>query len=162
MRYAIAALIVLAGCSRRDDVAAQRAREVPLERAAIAAGVIPDPLSSDLTGLYVRDTDRICIVPAAQGFRIGASVTYQSGPGCDAAGTVKRDGAVLHVDLGRDCRFDARFDGDLIAFPAQLSSACQALCGGRPTLASMTVSRLSNSPSEAASMQDGAGKLPCS
>src|SRR3546814_13769204 len=62
----LAALALLAGCSDRADVAsvANAGAGGDLEAAAIAVGVIPDPASTDPTGLYARATDRICVLPA--------------------------------------------------------------------------------------------------
>lgn len=134
-----------------------------LESAAIVAGVIPDPTNSDITGLYARDTDRVCIVPAALDFRIGAFVDYGSRQSCSASGTATRSGETLHVQFesAQGCEFEARYEGDRIVFPGKLPDACQKLCSGRASMAALDGALLSNSLSEAAAMRDGRGKLLC-
>jgi len=158
-------LIVLASCSD-EAPKAPAARPVPtdLESAAIAAGVIPDPANTDITGLYARDTDRLCVVPDRLNFRIGAFVDYGDQQNCSGSGTVTRVGENLHVVFnGADgCDFDARFEGDRIVFPGRLPQACEKLCSRRASLAALDVSRLSQSVSEASTLRDAKGKLFCS
>jgi len=159
-------IAAIAGCSpNAGKQASDNAETAPdLESAAIAAGVIPDPTNSDVTGLYARDTDRVCIVPAALDFRIGAFVDYGSRQSCSASGTVTRSGETLHVqfDSAQGCEFDARYEGDRIVFPGKLPDVCQKLCSGRASMAALDGALLSNSLSEAAAMRDGRGKLLCS
>ncbi len=158
MRATAIALFLLAGCNGADTTPAAP----DLETAAIERGMVRDPEALDPVGLYARDTDRLCVVAARDNYRIGAFTDYGDGLACNAAGTARRTGNVLRIDFGSDCAFDARFDGDRIAFPGRLPPACAARCGPRASLAAMTVERLSNSPSEAASMRDTRGRLPCS
>src|SRR3546814_2548198 len=77
----LAALALLAGCSDRADVAsvANAGAGGDLAAAAIAVGVIPDPASTDPTGLYARATDRICVLPAPRDFTIGIDMDYGDG-----------------------------------------------------------------------------------
>lgn len=159
--------LMLAACGR-DDRKTPVAAPTPqgLEAAAIQAGVIPDPANTDITGLYARESDRICIVPSATAYRIGVFVDYDEQQNCGGAGTVTRDGETLHVSLGRgegasDCRFDARFEGDRIVFPARLPDACQKICVGRASVAALDVNRLSESVSEASTLRDAKGRLLC-
>ncbi|PTS88014.1 hypothetical protein DBR17_05170, partial [Sphingomonas sp. HMWF008] len=74
-RAALLAVLTLAACGR-DDRKVPAATPTPqrLEAAAIEAGIIPDPASTDITGLYARETDRVCIVPSATAYRIGIFV----------------------------------------------------------------------------------------
>ena len=62
-RVVAVALLLVAGCSAHSDAPAGNntgaVAPTGLEAAAIAAGVIPDPNSSDITGLYAHDTDRV-------------------------------------------------------------------------------------------------------
>lgn len=162
---ALAALALLASC------APQVARNQPdnaastpdLESAAIAAGVIPDPSSADITGLYARDSDRLCVVPTQLNFRIGAFVDYGSNQSCSATGTVTRSGEALHVrfDHAEGCEFDARYEGDRIVFPGRVPSSCARLCNGRASFAALDGELLSNSLSEASALRNGRGKLLC-
>lgn len=134
-----------------------------LESAAIATGVIPDPADADATGLYTQDTDSVCVVPSATAYRIGVVVDYDMGQGCTGSGTADRDGGTLHVTLDGTaaCKFDARFEGDRIVFPANLPDACHNLCHGRASLAALDVSQLSDSIAEASTLRDPRGRLLC-
>lgn len=135
-----------------------------LESAAIAAGVIADPENTDITGLYARDTDRVCIVPDRLNYRIGAFVDYGDQQNCGGSGAVTRVGETLHIkfDKAEGCDFDARFDGDRIVFPGRLPDACAKLCARRASFAALDVSRLSQSVSEASTLRDAKGRLLCS
>lgn len=160
----LALLVLVAGC-HRTAAPAPSASAVPtgLEAAAIQAGVIPDPADSDITGLYARDTDRVCIVPTATAYRIGVFVDYGDAQHCGGAGTVTRVGETLHVELGRagGCSFDARFEGDRIVFPGRIPDACQQICERRASVAALDVGRLSDSVSEASTLRDDRGRLLC-
>ncbi|WP_404370269.1 hypothetical protein AB5I39_01615 [Sphingomonas sp. MMS24-J45] len=165
-RAALAAALLLAACGR-DDGAPPVATATPqgLEAAAIQAGLIPDPASTDVTGLYARETDRVCIVPSATAYRIGIFVDYDEQQNCGGSGTVSHDRETLHVTLGEaggECSFDARFEGDRIVFPASLPEACQKICIGRASVAALDVTRLSASVSEASTLRDAKGRLLCS
>jgi len=164
---AIAALLMLVGCwgsGRKTDPTGNAAAPIGLEAAAIEAGVIPDPKNSDITGLYERDTDRVCVVPSATAYRIGVFVDYGDQQNCGGSGVVTRVGEHLHVEFDKvdGCSFDARFEGDRIVFPGRLPEACQKLCLRRASLAGLDVSRLSESVSEASTLRDAKGRLLCS
>lgn len=160
-----AAAILVASCSRSGGNGGNEAAgaQPDLETAAIAAGVIRDPASTDITGLYARDTDRVCIVPAATDFRIGATVDYDEGQNCSATGSISKSGETLRVafDGAAGCRFDARFDGDRIVFPGTIPAACDRLCSGRASFAAVSVDQLSDSASEAATLTNVQGKPLC-
>ena len=157
------AALALAGCSSGQDSAdaVNGGAGARLEQAAIATGVIRDPASADLTGVYARDPERVCVVPAAQDFRIGVALDYGEGQQCSARGTVARAGDALKIDLGDGCAFTARFDGQGIAFPGALPEACQRRCTGRATMAGLSVDALSNSLSEATALADAKGRALC-
>lgn len=159
------ALVLLAGCGRQATRSADKQAAAPpdLETAAIAAGIVTDPDSTDITGLYARDTDRICVVPDRLQFHIGAYVDYGPGQSCSGTGTVSRSGETLHVrfDGVEGCEFDAKYDGDLIAFPGRMPDACAKLCTGRASFAALAGSRLSNAPAEASTLRNAKGKLLC-
>lgn len=162
-RAALLAMLALAACSKpaQQQAGPSTSPGADLERAAVAAGVVPDPQDSDITGLYARDTDRVCIVPASVGYRIGAFVDYGENQTCSGSGTVTRVGDRLHVELGTDCSFEAKFDGDRITFPPQVPDTCQKLCGGRASFAALEPERLSDAVSEASTMRDAKGRLLC-
>ncbi|WP_174280687.1 hypothetical protein, partial [Sphingomonas bacterium] len=127
---------------------------------AVARGLVADPARAVLAGLWANDTDRLCIVPTGDALRLGASVDYGEGQGCAASGTVERHGDRLRVRFG-DCRFDAGFDGERISFPAELPDACARTCTGRASLTALTVERLSESVSEAATLRASDGRNLC-
>ncbi|MDP5278506.1 hypothetical protein Q9Q95_06180 [Sphingomonas sp. DG1-23] len=161
MRAAFALLLALAACSggKTGDNA-----EAPqdLESAAIERGLVRDPDDGDLTGLYARDTDRVCVVRSGSSYRIGAYVDYGDRITCSGAGSVERDGAMLEITLGKDgCRFDAQYDGDRIKFPGALPDACKKLCARRAAFTGLEVTRLSESSAEAAAMRDASGRRLC-
>ncbi len=166
MRWAIyIGIAMLAGCSSQPTkvTKAQPSSSVDLESAAIEAGVIPDPANTDITGLYARDTDRVCVVPDRLNYRIGAFVDYGDQQSCSGSGTVSRVGENLHITFnGADgCDFDARFEGDRIVFPGRLPQACEKLCSRRASLAALDVRRLSESVSEASTLRDSKARLLC-
>lgn len=162
MRASLLTALLLAGCGER---AAEKAADTPgarIEAAAVAEGLVVDPARATLIGSWARDGDRVCVVGAEGGEqRIGALVDYGEGQSCGASGTVRRSGERLRVAFGRDCRFDARFDGERIAFPADLPDGCEALCSGRASLAAMSVERQSDSASEAATLRGRNGTSLC-
>lgn len=159
-RFAL--LLVLAGCDRAIEPVAQTAGAgQALESAAIDAGIVADPARLDPAGVYVSDTDQVCVVPTAGGgYAIGASVDYGEGQGCVARGTATGI-ETLAVDLGDDCRVTVRFDGTRLTFPANVPAACARACTGRASLAALNAERLSTAPSEAAALRDPTGKPLC-
>ncbi|HVI99669.1 MAG TPA: hypothetical protein VM657_11465 [Sphingomonas sp.] len=162
---ALLALALLAGCSDRTDEASvtNAGAGSDLEAAAIAAGVIPDPASTDPTGLYARDAGRVCVSPAPQDFAIGVDLDYGDGQRCSASGVARREGELLRVTLAGqgDCAFAARFEGDRIVLPGTLPDGCRSYCTGRASLAGMEAERLSDSAAEARAMRDARGRLLC-
>lgn len=162
MRRAGLLALLLAGCGEGGPapLPSPTATSNALERAAIAAGMVPDP-AADPTGLYAREGDRLCVVPAASGWRVGVITTMVDEPGCTAAGTLDRDGNRLALDLGEDCAFDARFEGDRIVFPPEVPEGCAKRCAGRATLSALDVPMLSDAPAEAAALRDRRGRPLC-
>ncbi len=150
-RLALAGLLALSACQEAsDDPAAPANAGIALEQAARARGLVTDPSTIDPVGLYSGDTDRVCIVSADAGYRIGATVDYGEGQTCLARGTATGKGR-LEVRLGEACAFTARIEGERIVFPAILPSGCERACRGRASLATLAADRLSASESEARS-----------
>ena len=166
-RAALAVMLLVAGCHRPPPAPNATAAPQGLEAAAIQAGVIPDPAGTDLTGLYAREADRVCVVPSATAYRIGVFVDVDEQQNCGGSGTVTRVGETLHITLdtaatgNRACSFDARFEGDRIVFPGRLPEACQKICSRRASAAALDVARLSDSISEASTLRDAHGHLLC-
>ncbi|NML05187.1 hypothetical protein [Sphingomonas sp. G-3-2-10] len=163
MRAVFALLLLLAGCSG-DAVVQNAAEPQDLEKAAIERGLVRDPKDTEIAGLYARDTDRVCIVPDGNGYKIGAFVDYGDKITCSGSGTVSRVGEVLRVEMGEGeekCGFDARFEGDKILFPGNVPDTCSKLCAKRASYAGLEVSRISESEAEAAAMRDSRGRSLC-
>jgi hypothetical protein len=156
----LALLLALGACSAEPPAPADNAG-VALEQAAIARGVIRDPASSAITGLYAREGDRLCVIDRGTTARIGAFIDYGDGIGCTARGSVARKDDALAVDFGGGCTFDAGFDGDRIRIPGALPAACERLCTRRASLAGLAVERLSGSASEAQALRDPNGRALC-
>ncbi len=158
---ALALALLVAGCSGGQGGGNAQAPQ-DLESAAIERGLVRDPDDGDVTGLYARDTDRICVVRAGSAYRIGAYVDYGDRITCSGAGSVERNGATLRVALGKDgCTFDAQYDGERIKFPGTLPDACKQLCARRASFTGLEVARLSESAAEAAAMRDAGGRRLC-
>ncbi len=158
----LAVALLLPACSAEKSTQTQAKPVNDLEQAAISAGVIADPRSADITGLYARDTDRLCIVPSATAWSAGVHVDYGDGLACSGQAVVSRSGEMLRFSFGSEgCAFDARFDGDRIVFPGRVPEACQKLCSKRVSLAALDVERQSDSAAEAATLRDSKGRLLC-
>ena len=159
----MALLAVLAACNGGGS--GNSATPQDLESAAIERGLVRDPADTDLTGLYARDTDRVCVVQDRDTYRIGAFVDYGDGLSCTGTGTVTRAGETLAVTLkgrnGVTCSFDARFAGDRITFPANVPAECAKFCGPRASFAALDVERLSGSAAEARALRSAEGKRLC-
>jgi len=162
MRVSIALALAIAGCSGE---APDRSPDTPgskLEAAALEQGLIVDPATATLGGSWSRDSDRLCVVGEERGDqRIGIVTDYGQGQACSATGLVRRLGERLDVELRNGCRFDARFEGDRIVFPAEVPASCASLCTGRASLAAIRVERLSASVSEARTLRDRDGAPLC-
>ncbi len=154
-------LLLLAACSGGTPAEDQAPQD--LEKAAIERGLVRNPGDSEIAGLYARDTDRVCIVPARIGYRVGAFVDYGDGITCSGTGTASRVGETLHIELGADdsCSFDAKLDGDKITLPGAVPAGCSKLCSRRASYAGLEVTRLSESAAEAAALRDDNGKRLC-
>ena len=161
MRPAFVLILALSACSKQPGkTASPDSAGAKLEQAAIGAGIVADPATLDPVGAYASDSDRVCIVKAGDGYRIGASVDYGEQQGCRASGTVSgRDR--LTIDFGDGCTTSATFDGERIAVAPTVSPACERKCTGRATLAALTAPRLSGTATEAKAMRGVDGELLC-
>jgi len=159
MKRALLLALMLGGCGREATTAVADSAGAQLEAAAETAGIVPDP-NAPLQGSWARDTDRVCVIGTEKTARIGVSIDYGEDQACAGSGTVERSGDAMKLAFGA-CKFDARFDGDRIVFPAKVPDACESLCTGRASLAALTVDRLSESRSEAATLRSTKGKLLC-
>lgn len=164
MRHAAVLLLALAACGRQEaqPVETPQGDGARLEAAARAAGLVADESQAMPVGVFAADTDRVCVLPDRDGdYRIGASVDLGEHQRCAARGTASGKTA-LAVDFGRDCRFEARFEGDRITFPAVLPAGCEVWCEGRTSLAALAAERLSDSVAEATRTVGADGAALCS
>lgn len=162
MKRALVLAGLLAGCgTATTQDAGANAAGARLEQAAVAEGLVIDPARATIVGAWARDTDRLCIVPLDGGTaRIGATIDLGPDHRCAARGEVTRRGNRLAVRFGA-CRFDATFEGDRIAFPAELPGECDRYCIGRASLAAFAVERVSASVSEAQTLRTPGGAALC-
>lgn len=146
-RPAVLACLALAGCSETqagDDAAAV----VPLDAAAIEAGVIVDPAALDLAGSFAdtggTGSDAFCARGERQGdYAVGVLVSFGGSSQCEAQGSARLAGEQARITLNRSgagksvagCSFSARFDGNGLALPGSLPAGCQAVCSDRASLA---------------------------
>lgn len=164
MKAALALAVLLAACGRTPAAPVAENAGAALERVAVARGIVADAATVAPVGLYASETDRLCLVPAADGYRIGASVDYGEGQACLARGTATKAGAggqVLAVRFDDACRFAARVEGDRLRFPATLPAACDRYCTGRASLAALSADRVSASSAEASSAVATSGARLC-
>lgn len=165
MKPAIALFVAaaLTGCSGGGSE--QEGAAAALERAAIDRGLISDPATQYLPGLYARDTDRVCIVPTEDGHRIGAFADYGERMTCTASGSVRQTGSRLDITLGDPklgCNFEGQFEGEQIRFPGSMPEGCKSLCSGRAAFDGLEVTKLSSSLAEARALRDPSGTRHCS
>lgn len=152
--------VMLARCDQPPPLAPPQGAGARLERAAIAAGIVPDPDRTDPVGVFGVEGDQVCVVPRARGYTIGAIVDYGEDQACVGRGSATGR-APLKVEFGSGCRFDAAFDGERITFPAMLPRGCERLCTGRATLAALAAPRLSATAAEAAALRAPDGRSLC-
>lgn len=158
-RRVLLAMVLVAACDSHPQPPPRQAG-IALERAAVVRGLASDPSTVAPVGAYATETDRVCIVPVGDAYRLGASVDYGSGQTCLARGTARGAGR-LEVRLGPDCRFTAALENDRVTFPALLPPACDRACGGRASFAALAADRLSASAAEARSIPAPDGAALC-
>lgn len=154
--------LLLAGCGRAEREAStpDDGAGLALEKAAVAAGIVADPRHLDPVGAYASATDRVCIVRQDGALQIGASIDYGDRQSCVARGAASGR-ETLKLDFGEACSFEARFDGERIAFPAVLPSGCDRRCTGRATMTALSAGRLSSADAEARAMRGPDGEPLC-
>ena len=159
----LAAMLLLAACQRAQTPPAPQALEtgIPssgtrLEQAAIEAGVVADVSRLSPVGLYQRrheaGRDLLCVAPdAAAEFHFGAEAIFGVEQGCRGQGTARLAGDKLILRFaGRPrCIIVARYDGDRLAMPGVVDTACARLCDGRGSFAGVSFPRIDGEASAA-------------
>ncbi|MDF2495121.1 hypothetical protein [Sphingomonas sp.] len=158
---ALAVAAILAGCGQQASAPAEAAGAgAILETAAITRGVLADPAVLNPVGAFSSDSDRLCVVPEGNGYRIGVTVDYGPQQRCAARGHASGSGT-LKIDLGGECRLEAKFDDERIVFPPALPAGCNQYCSGRATLSAVNATRLSSTATEARAMRSAKGDPLC-
>ncbi|MBB5686920.1 hypothetical protein [Sphingobium boeckii] len=159
------ACLWLAGCSSgaaTDDRAGGN-----LEAAAIATGVIPDPATAPVEGLYEHvgeaATDKLCLIGAGDRYRLGISVHLGRNVACHAQGRAERKGEALMITLeGKgDCRFAAAFDGEEVRIPGAVPQGCGSYCTGDNSISGVALGKSSAEPADALAARDNDGAPLC-
>lgn len=109
-----------------------------LEKAAVAAGVIPDVRNTSLAGAFERSsdlgTDSFCAVGNDKdGYQIGMLAVFGPDSGCEGLGEAERQGENVTITLTskKPCTFTASFDGVEIRLPGKLPASCSSYCSAR-------------------------------
>lgn len=159
------ALLLLAGCSSGEAVDDQGAGN--LEAAAIASGVIPDPATAPVEGLYEHvgeaATDKLCLMGEGDRFRLGISVHLGRNVACHAQGTAERTGEALAITLeGQgDCSFLAAFDGEEVRIPGAVPKGCASYCTGDNSISGVALGKSSGERADALAARDAEGAPLC-
>ena len=164
MRPLIACLLLTA-CSSGAAVEDQGAGN--LEAAAIASGVIPDPATAPVEGLYEHvgeaATDKLCLIGAGDRYKVGISVHLGRNVACHAQGSAERDGEALTITLNGkgDCRFAAAFDGEEVRIPGTIPQGCSSYCTGDNSISGVALGKSSGERADALAARDGEGNPLC-
>lgn len=157
---------------------AAASHENPLERAAIAAGLVTDIRGASVVGLYRQrhesGRDSLCILPSAQEekgkaagdgdspLRFGLEASFGENVECHGEGTVRPSGDKLVLSFARSrCIVVAHYDGDRIDLPGALDTECRKFCSERGSLEGVSFPRVSRDASVAAAAEAKAGGRLC-
>lgn len=149
-------LLLLTACQRTEAPPAPSAPEAAapssgsgLEKAAIKAGVIADISRISPIGLYQRrheaGRDLLCVAPDAKGeLHFGMEAIFGVEEGCRGRGTARRAGDRLVLRFaGRPrCLIVAQYDGDRVAMPGVVDTACSRLCDRRGSFEGVSFPRI--------------------
>lgn len=152
LRFAVMLLVggTLSACDKinlsLDD---SNSSDSALEEAAIETGIIPDPATLNLEGLYEAgpelENDRFCAVQKGDSYTIGIFVYYGGDQICEGRGQGVLNGEIAELNLrsldkdGQSCELDAVFDGTQIVFPGAIPDACESICAQRASLAGVSI-----------------------
>jgi len=153
-------LLILTGCdgSSLSDSNSSDSDLVnsELDRAAIETGIILDPATLDLEGLFETgsgaDDNRFCAVRNDDGYDVGVYVSFGREQMCQARGLARLQGEEAVLSLSRtvddddQCEITAVFDGFTLSFPGTISQQCQKLCSQRASLAGVSIPLVETAP----------------
>lgn len=166
----IVALFLLTSCGEATEERANETgnSQAALDRAAIAAGILPDPDKAELAGAYERlselGSDRFCAVPKETGeYRVGFYASYGPESHCTGRGTAVVDGNTVSLTLGRTgaCKVEASFDGQILRFDGSMSERCPELCSKNAVLAGVSFPKASDDVDTALALTDRNGDKLC-
>lgn len=155
------------GSANRLAADAADAGGAALEASARRIGLVADAAVISPVGLYRRrheaGLDSLCLSPGASGaMRFGLDVSFGEHIHCRGAGEAKASGDRLVLSFaGASCIVVADYQGDRIAFPGALDTACKALCTERGSLEGVAFPRVSRDASIATSARARDGALLC-
>uniref|UniRef100_UPI003592FAD8 hypothetical protein n=1 Tax=Blastomonas sp. TaxID=1909299 RepID=UPI003592FAD8 len=146
MRRWLIGCLLLAGCSE-TRAGGDDAPSVPLEAAAIEAGVITDADALDLAGVFSdasgTGADGFCASGnRIDGYDIGLIVTFGPDIACEAVGRAALSGEEATISLTetgsgkplKGCTIKARFDGSALILPGRVPDGCAIACAPRASL----------------------------
>ncbi len=142
-RFALFCCALLAGCGDNASSVLGGGNDVgsELDKAAIAAGIMPDPDQVEFAGRFETRSelgaDKFCAVSSgAKQFDVGFIAVSGSESKCEGRGTATVNGDKVRISLGGkgNCAFDARYDGLELRFPGSVESGCASYCSPRASL----------------------------
>lgn len=120
-----------------------------LEQAAIETGIILDPATLNLEGLYEAgpelENDRFCAVQKGDSYDVGIFVYFGGDQICEGRGEGVLDGEIARLTLRSSdkdaaiCELEAVYDGTQIVFPGAIPETCNAICARRASLAGVSI-----------------------
>lgn len=140
--YWAALVVTLTACDQpleqQEPSKPVAAEPTSLEKAAIAAGVIPDIRNVTLSGAFERRSDlgidRFCAVGNdPKGYQVGMIAVFGPDSKCEGSGEAERDGEAVRITLTskKACSFTASFDGVELKLPGGLPEDCASYCSPR-------------------------------
>lgn len=125
--------------------------QAALDKAAIEAGILPDPAKASFGGAYERITelgsDRFCAVAREEDqYQVGFYASFGTESHCTGYGRAKVDGDRITLTLGRTgaCTIEGSFDGQILRFDGKASPRCAELCTKNAVLAGVSFPKTSD------------------
>lgn len=141
---------------------------VELDRAAIDAGILPDPKMTSFGGAYERTTelgfDRFCAVAREKDeYQVGFYASFGTESHCTGRGKAKVSGSKVSLTLGRtgSCAVEGSFDGQILRFDGKASARCAELCSQNAVLAGVSFPKVSDDRETALALTGRDGNQLC-
>jgi hypothetical protein len=167
MKYIVPLFVLLAGCGRGDQPAANEAApDSPAPSARSAAPAVPEA-AAGLTGLYEGGTgaqkNQLCILEKGKEAQFGLLVWGGNLHSCSGAGQAVREGERLTLRMAGDeaCTIEASLKGGTVSLPGTLPEGCAYYCGARASFAGASFARAGSTEADAKKATDIAGDPLC-